>query len=160
MITVRPLPIVTPTAPDGVVSMPEWEWKTVVKDYEENPNNLARAWKYLSWHPAFWSPEPLGTGMVVTPVGWLRGVQFDMSESDDGTTVTWMEVTPVLWDGDPTDEELAQLAPGWDAYRVMGVSNHAFSTCLLLMAQMVHDRWGNDREFLKIPELEEGKWYG
>lgn len=160
MTTVRPLPIVTPTPPDGVVSMPEWEWQIVVRDYEEKPNSPARAWNYLSWHPAFWSPEPLGTGTVITPVGWLRGVQYDMSEDDDGKELVWMEATPVLWPGDPTDDVLADLAPGYAASRSKGVSDPAFNTCLVTLARMVHDAWGNDREFLKIPELEEGKWYG
>lgn len=162
MTAVQPLPIVNPVPPEGVVSMPPWEWEIVARDYEHNPGNPVLCWRYLSWHPAFWSLEKTNDrGTVITPVGWLRGVQYDMEEDSHGEAVVWMEAAPVLWDADPTDEELTAAVPGYDlSIRVVGVSDPSFNTCLIALAQMVHDRWGNDREFLKIPALEEGKWYG
>lgn len=161
MTAVQPLPIVNPTPPEGVTAMPPGEWEAVVRDYEEQPDNAARCWRYLSWHPAFWSLEKTDNrGTVVTPVGWLRGVQFEVEESSYAGPVVWMEAAPVLWPADPTDEDLEQYPPESYITRMYGVSDPSFNTCLITLARMIHDNWGNDREFLKSPQLEEGKWRG
>lgn len=154
---VRPLPIVWPEGEDiGGYSMLMLEWESIVADYEAEPLRPAMAWRYLAHHPAFWRRSDWGS---ILSAAWYDSIESGYDSSAGGDSC-WMECKPNLWDGDLSDDELHAIAPSYPS-RFIEVDEPTHDEALLVLASLVHERYGNDREFLKPPKSNpEGIWYG
>lgn len=130
------------------------EWATVVDEYESNPTSLRAAWLYLGHHPAFWSLQgaPEGHWMqVVSGAGWYQSIETGFEEED----YVWMEISPNYWPEDPAPEEFQEAFPEQPPHHIE-VLEHNYEEALVVSAATVHERYGNDREFLR---LFSERWY-
>lgn len=158
LVPVRPLPIVWPDG-EGIpgYTMLMLEWQSIVTEYEANPESPAKAWRYLASHPAFWR-EPDGDSM--TFAAWYGPIESGYAEDAYGDEAFWIEMEPRLWSDDMSEDEVLALTPGLPP-RCIEYQSPSHDDCLVVAASLAHERYGNDREFLKPPEPNpEGKWYG
>ncbi len=156
---VRPLPVTAPALP-GYVQGPAVpalsEWQGIAEAYESNPGSLRNAWLYLGHHPAFWTlSERVGGYHVASGAGWYQAIETGVDE--DG--FVWIEVQPAYWPEDPTEEEFHAAAPHMPPHDI-DICADTYELAVVYAAATVHQRYGNDREFLKIHRLNEERWYG
>lgn len=158
MTSLRPLPITWPDVPELDDAIRE-DWQNIVTDYETEPGNLYLAWLYLGHHPAFWGGfDNKGEYRPVTGAAWYQSIELGVELEGEATSI-WVEIFPSLWFDDLPWEEFHAAAPGVPDWR-LNIKGATYEEAVILAASIVHNQYGNDREFLKIPELEEDKWYG
>lgn len=148
-------PIIYPKVPSNVkgpVAPLFQEWATIVEGYESSPTSLRAAWLYLGHHPAFWSLREAPEGCrVATGEAWYQSIETGFEEDD----YVWIEISPSYWPEDPTAEEFQVAFPDRPSHNIE-VLEHNYDEALAVAAATVHDRYGNDRQFLK---LFSDRWY-
>lgn len=157
------VPIIYPLVPKEIkepVAPLFREWAEIVAEYEANPDDLFHAWLYLGQHPAFWDiREGTDVEYYLVPGGaWYQFIELGVEKEGKANTV-WLEISPSVWPGDPSEEEVHAAAPGVPD-RHLNIKGTTYEQAVVTAAKVVHSQYGNDREFLKIPQLEEGKWWG
>lgn len=133
-------------------------WTEIVVAYEENPEDLYRAWMWLTYHPIFWyygrrrhistlaETRGVHEGLELQPAMVNKVTRKAKGPWEDREVEIWVEVFPASMtrgNGDIRlhDIELDTGAPTYEA-------------TLLKVAKMIYDRHGNDR--VKLTELWEG----
>jgi len=163
-VTIRPRPITWPEPPvyARLQEPTKTEWQSIVDDYETAPDVLFNAWLYLTHHPAFWgiadNRTPTGSADIIVVVSghsWYRDIELGV-QPDGGI---WLEIFPHLWPQDFTWDQFHKMAPGVPDWR-LNIQGSTYEEAVILAASIIHNQYGNDREFLKVPELDEDRWHG
>lgn len=163
MTNIKRLPLVPPALPedvDGTIYKAIlFEWHSIVVDYEDAPGDPVNAWRYLAQHPVFWEVEKGSSGpsYLLPGTAWYRAIESGFDRHGHAGVAVWMEAVRCRWHSDPTLEEMEAADPA--AVECIGVDLPTYEEALTALARRVHDTWGNDRESLKLPELEE-RWRG
>lgn len=131
------------------------QWGDIVAAYEAAPEELDNAYLYLAQHPMFWELRQ-GTDVewyLMPGTAWYRAIEMGVyRDQNTGEIQVWMEATPQRWHSDPQLND--ETATGVSAQ--LGVSMDTFEDAATVLARMVHDTWGNDRETLMLEE----RWRG
>lgn len=156
-VTLKSLPIIPPVIPEDVealtVSTLLSDWEEIVRDYEAAPGDVGHAFLYVAQHPAFWEIHE-GTDVdyyLKTGAAWYRAVELGVwREARTDTPLVWMEATACRWWTDPALEDVQKANP--QHAEVLGVALETYEQSLTVLAKQIHKQWGNDREFMRLPE--------
>jgi len=135
-------------------------WTETVVAYEENPQDLYRAWMWLAYHPVFWyhgHEERRHISTLAETRGVHEGLELQPAMVNKKTRRTegpwknreveiWVEVFPASLTRGKGDIRLhdTELDTGAPTYE----------EALIKVAGMLYERYGNDR--VKLTELWEG----
>lgn len=129
-------------------------WAQIVEQFEQEPDDLYRAWSYISEHPLFYASRQPGSSTphekyLVTGRAHWEGMEVSVVQVDPKTgrissdksrntqTRVWYEVFPTMWPA------LSNTSRAHDWKLDNGGSS--WEECVVQLAREIHKLYGNDR---------------